>query len=90
VPGCPNVFPISGNAAIRRMQVLLYNKRISSNYSDAMDEGKPGEYYALGVPFIDISSPRIRRTISDDYDQSRDFRVMGVAGSLGNLPEADQ
>ena len=90
IPGCPNVFPLSGNAAIRRMQVLLYNERISSNYSDAMDEGNPDEYYILGVPFIDISSPRIRRTIRDDFDHPGDVRVMGVVESIGNLPEANQ
>ena len=87
VPDCPMTFPMSGNAAFRRIQVLLYNQRMEMNVADPTIDEETFEYAINGFNFIDISSPRLRRTSSEEPDVSGSVLIARVVGDDRDFPE---
>lgn len=90
VPSCSTEYPMRGNSAARRIQVLRYNARMVSNTPDKIDEEPSEEYILTGFPFVDISSPRLRKTMTDSQESATDVSLTLVSADLRYANENEQ
>lgn len=89
-PSCTTNFPMTGNAAVRRIQILRYNQRLVAGKANVIDEQDPNEYITTGLPFLELSSPRLRRATPEVTPSAGDIFIEPVVADLRNVPDFEE
>ena len=90
IPQCPIAFPVTGNAAVRRIQVLRYNAWLTAKPRDGNDDEHNDEYAVTGFPFIEISSPRLRKAKAEVTESFGDILVQRDIADVRDVAHIDQ